>query len=136
MYLVDTSVWISYILGGNARQISFLDELLKNPLAVGLTDLIYMEILQGAKDQSSFDQLRRYFWGQQFYRFTDPEHSHASAAQIYFDCRQQGVTVRSTLDCLIAQCAIEHELILLHHDRDFKQMATIVPPLQHKHFLE
>ena len=136
MYLVDTSVWISYIQGGNAREISFLDELLKNPLAVGLTDLIYMEILQGAKDQSSFDQLRRYFSGQQFYRLTDPERSHASAAQIYFDCRRQGVTVRSTLDCLIAQCAIEHDLILLHHDRDFEQMATIVPTLQHKHFLE
>ena len=60
MYLVDTSVWIDYIQGGDAREVSFLDELLKNPLAVGLTDLIYMEILQGAKDQSSFDQLRRY----------------------------------------------------------------------------
>jgi predicted nucleic acid-binding protein len=136
MYLVDTSVWIDYIQGSDARQISFLDELLKNPLAVGLTDLIYMEILQGAKDQSSFDQLRRYFSGQQFYRFIDPEQSHTSAAQIYFDCRRQGVTVRSTLDCLIAQCAIEHELILLHHDRDFKQMVTIVPALQQKHFLE
>lgn len=136
MYLVDTSVWIDYIQGSDARQISFLDELLKNPLAVGLTDLIYMEILQGAKDQHSFDQLRSYFRGQQFYRFTDPEQSNASAAQIYFDCRRQGVTVRSTLDCLIAQCAIEHELILLHHDRDFKQMATIVPALQQKHFLK
>jgi hypothetical protein len=136
MYLVDTSVWIDYIQGSDARQISFLDELLKNPLAVGLTDLIYMEILQGAKDQRSFDQLGSYFRGQQFYRFTDPEQSHTSAAQIYFDCRRQGVTVRSTLDCLIAQCAIEHELILLHHDRDYIQMATIVTALQQKHFLE
>ena len=136
MYLVDTSVWIDYIQGRDARQVHFLDDLLKNPLAVGLSDLIYMEILQGAKDQRTFDLFRSYFSGQQFYRFSDPELSHVSAAQIYYDCRRQGVTVRSTLDCLIAQCAIEHELILLHHDRDFKHMASIVSALQHKHFLE
>lgn len=136
MYLVDTSVWIDYIQGRDTRSVNFLDELLKNPLAVGITDLIYMEILQGAKDQKIFDRLRRYFSGQQFYRFIDPEPSHACAAQIYFDCRRQGVTVRSTLDCLIAQCAIEHELILLHHDRDFKQMAKIVPALRQQHYFE
>lgn len=136
MYLVDTSVWIDYIQGRDTESVSFLDELLKNPLAVGITDLIYMEILQGAKDQKSLDQLCRYFSGQRFYRFTDPEPSHACAAQIYFDCRRQGVTVRSTLDCLIAQSAIEHELILLHHDRDFKQMAEIVPALRQKHHLK
>ena len=136
MYLVDTSVWIDYINGRDAEQVNFLDDLLKNPLAVGITDFIYMEILQGAKDQKSLDQLRRYFSGQQFYRFTDPEHSHASAAQIYFDCRRLGVTVRSTLDCLIAQCAIENALILLHHDRDFIQIAKLVPDLRHKHFFD
>ena len=136
MYLVDTSVWIDYIQGRDARQVSFLDDLLKNPLAVGVTDVIYMEILQAAKDQKTFDMLRSYFSGQQFYRFSDPELSHASAAQIYFDCRQQGVTVRSIMDCLIAQCAIEHELTLLHHDRGFKHLASVVSALRHQHFLE
>jgi predicted nucleic acid-binding protein len=136
MYLVDTSVWIDYIQGRDARQVSFLDDLLKNPLAVGVTDVIYMEILQAAKDQKTFDMLRSYFSGQQFYRFSDPELSHASAAQIYFDCCRQGVTVRSTMDCLIAQCAIEHELTLLHHDRDFKHLASVVSAFRHQHFLE
>jgi len=136
MYLVDTSVWIDYIQGRAARQVSFLDDLLKNPLAVGISDVIYMEILQGAKDQKTFDRLRSYFSGQLFYRFTDSELSHASAAQLFYDCRRQGITVRSALDCLVAQCAIEHELILLHHDRDFKHMAKIIPVLRQKHFLE
>lgn len=66
MYLVDTSVWIDYIQGRNAKQVSFLDELLKNPLAVGITDLIYMEILQGAKDQKNLDRLRRYLAASNF----------------------------------------------------------------------
>jgi predicted nucleic acid-binding protein len=135
MYLVDTSVWIDYLKGRDTEQVRFVDQLLNNPLAIGITDVIYMEILQGASDQDAFDQFRRYFSGQRFYRFPDPEVSHAAAAQIYFDCRRKGITVRSTLDCLIAQCAVEHELILLHHDNDFKYMASVLPALLQKHFL-
>lgn len=135
MYLVDTSVWIDYIKGRDTAAVHFLDKLLLNPLAVGLCDVIYMEILQGSRDQASFDRLRRYFSTQHFYRFTDPELSHAAAAQLYFDCRRQGITVRSTIDCLIVRCTLEHGLTLLHHDRDFNNIATVLPDLQHKHFL-
>ena len=133
-YLVDTSVWIDYINGTQCAQVDFLDTLLENPLAVGLMDMIYMEILQGAKDQNTFDQFRCYFSGQRFYRLQNAEKSHAAAAQIYVDCRRQGITLRSSIDCLIAQCAIEHKLVLLHNDRDFKQMANVITVLEHKFF--
>jgi len=136
MYLVDTSVWITYIQGQETPSAQFLDELLPNPIAVGINDLILMEILQGAKSQADFDKLHRYFTGQQFYRFIDPEASHGAAAQMYFDCRRKGITVRSSIDCLIAQCAIEHQLILLHHDRDYQNMQLVAPELQQKHFLD
>ncbi len=136
MYLIDTSVWIDYIKGQDTEQVRFVDQLLNNPLATGISDVIYMEILQGASDKETFSQLRRYFSSQKFYRFTDPEASHAAAAQTYFNCRRKGITVRSTLDCLIAQCAIEHELTLLHHDRDFKHMASVLPSLRQQHFLD
>ena len=134
-YLVDTSVWVDYINGIKSAHVGFLDRLLENPLAVGLTDIIYMEILQGAKNQNAFDRFRRYFSGQNFYRLQNAEESHAAAAQIYFDCRRQGITVRSTIDCLIAQCAIEHKLVLLHNDKDFKRMANVIKELEQKHFL-
>lgn len=135
MYLVDTSVWIDYLQGRDVEHVAFLDDLLANPLAVGISDAIYVEILQGARDQQAFDRLRRYFSGQRFYRFHDPEASHAAAAQLYLDCRRQGITVRSTLDCLIAQCAIEHRLVLLHGDRDFAAMAPARRALRQLHFL-
>ncbi len=54
---------------------------------------------------------------------------------MYLDGRSQGVTVRSTLDCLIAQCAIEHDLILLHNDRDYVALGQAVPALRQRHFL-
>ena len=135
MYLVDTSVWIDYLRGRAAAHVHLLDELLQNPLAVGLTDVVYMEILQGARDARSFARLREYFGGQRFYRFEEPVASHAAAAGLYFDCRRRGFTVRSTLDCLIARCAIENDLILLHHDQDFIKLGKVAPELRQKHFM-
>jgi predicted nucleic acid-binding protein len=134
MYLVDTSVWIDFLQNRGGAHVEFLDSLLENPLAVGISEAIYMEILQGANNQNAFDRLRRYFSSQRFYDFADSRQAHEAAAQIYQTCRRQGVTVRSTLDCLIAQCAIEHNLVLLHHDRDFSNM--VMPELRQKHFLQ
>ena len=135
MYLVDTSVWIDYLRGRDVAHVHLLDELLANPLAVGISDLIYLEILQGATDARAFDKLRQYFSGQRFYRFTDAEASHANAAKLYFDARRAGVTVRSNLDCLIAQCAIDHSLILLHNDADLVRLGAVVFGLKQQHFL-
>ena len=135
MYLVDTSVWVDYLVRGDSPQAVFLDSLLDNPLATGITDVVYMEILQGTRDREAFDRMRKYFSGQRFYRFGDAQQSHENAAQIYFNCRRRGIIVRSTVDCLIAQCAIEHDLILFHHDHDFRNMAPEVPALRQKSFL-
>ena len=52
------------------------------------------------------------------------------------ECRHRSVTLRSTADCLIAQCAMESDLTLLHHDRDFERIASIVPALKEKSFLD
>ncbi len=136
MYLVDTSVWIDYINGRDAKHVTFLDQILSNPLAFGLNGLIYMEILQGANNQKAFEQFQRYFSGQQFYHLLHTEKSYTKAAQIYFDCRRNGITIRSSVDCLIAQCAIENDLILLHNDKDFVLMATIASTLEHKCFVK
>ena len=136
MYLVDTSVWIDYFCGSDLPHVALLDRLIDNPLAVGISDLIYLEILQGAKAPADFERWKLYFAGQRFYRFDEPAASHAAAAQIYQDCRKQGVTVRSMIDCLIAQCARENDLVLLHNDADFARMAKVAPKLKQKHFLK
>ena len=136
MYLVDTSVWIDYIQGRDTPAVQLLDELLLNPLAVNLNDQIYLEVLQGARSEESFETLKRYFSGQRFCDFENSRESHASAARIFFDCRRNGITVRSSIDCLIAQCAMENGLILLHHDKDYIKIQSIFPSLKQKHFLQ
>ena len=136
MFLADTSVWIDYLRGSDRPHVEFLRSLLSHPFAVGITHLIYAEILQGARDAAAFDRLRTYFGGQRFYSFDDPAAGHASAARIYFDCRRRGITVRSTADCIIAQCAMESGLTLLHHDEDFRRIARVAPALNEKNFLD
>lgn len=134
MYLVDTSVWIDYIKGSAGGHVEFLDGVLQNPLAVGITEVIYMEILQGAKNLKEFERFQRYFSSRRFYALNDKD-SYEQSASLYLRCRQKGITIRSSIDCVIAQCAIEHQLTLLHHDRDFRHMETVVPHLMTKHFL-
>ena len=135
MYLVDTSVWVDYLRGRDRPHVGFLRDLLSNPVAVGITHLIYMEILQGARDAAAFDRLQSYFGEQRLHSFEDMAASHASAARIYLDCRRRGITVRSAADCLIAQCALESGSILFHHDRDFERIAFVVPALVEESFL-
>lgn len=49
------------------------------------------------------------------------------AARTYFDLRSQGITVRSPIDCCIAQLAIENRALLLHRDRDFEMISRLRP---------
>ena len=60
------------------------------------------------------------------YNLKDAIESYASAARIYTNCRKKGTTVRSTIECLIAVTAPEHDLLLLHNDSDFDAIARVV----------
>ena len=55
-----------------------------------------------------------------------PEHFD-NAAALYRSCRAQGITVRSIIDCLIAALAIDEDIEILHHDRDFDAIASVSP---------
>jgi len=131
MYLVDTSVWIDFLRGSETQAVNFLTEALKRSVPVAITGIIYQEILQGSNLELEFKRLEKYFSTQLFLSPQDEIKTYKLAAKIYFDCRQQGVTIRSTLDCLIAQIAMEHNSILLHSDRDFERIAEIYPKLKH-----
>lgn len=136
MYLIDTSVWIDYIRGRETKATGFLDELLAIPSATGINDQIYLEILQGARDEAAFRKFQKYFSTQRFYGFRDSRKSHEAAAAWYFNARKRGITVRSSIDCLIAQCALEHGLVLLHQDHDFIRLGQIVPKFKQQCFME
>ena len=130
MHLVDTSVWIDFIRGSTGAHVERLRSLIGAQVPVGLSPLIYQEILQGAINEQQFTRFQDYFSCQHFFLPSDPVEASAHAAEIYFSCRRKGITIRSSIDCLIAAVAIEHGLSLLHNDRDFIEIARVVPGLR------
>ncbi len=130
MFLIDTSVWIDYLRQRQTRPASWFEEILDRGYPFGITGVIYQEILQGADSEASYQRLEAYLSTQVFYHPQDPVTSHAEAARLYFRCRRSGVTLRSTIDCLIAQVALENDLLIVHHDRDFDLLAGVVPEVR------
>lgn len=125
MYLVDTSVWIDYFKAQPTPAVERLRSLVQAHADFGISPVILQEILQGTRDEDQFAKYLDYFSTQRIYRFENPITSAVAAARAYFDCRRQGITVRSSNDCLIVQCALEHKLVLLHDDRDFERIAAV-----------
>lgn len=124
MVLVDSSVWIALLRNQANRPVTALRGLLDSHQAA-LSPVIYQEILQGANSAAHFDTLREYFSAQPFLVPAHPVRSHEEAARLYARCRWQGVTPRSPVDCIVAQTALEQDVELLAHDRDFEAMASV-----------
>ncbi len=127
MILVDTSVLIDFLKGSKSEGGLKLQDILERKIPFGITSFILQEVLQGAASEREFSLLRRYLSSQHFYHLKDPVDSFAEAARLYMECRRKGITVRSTIDCLIAQTALEHDLMLLHNDNDFNAISKVIP---------
>ncbi|SHG71320.1 hypothetical protein SAMN02745221_00806 [Thermosyntropha lipolytica DSM 11003] len=125
MILVDTSVLIAFLKGIENEKVEKLVAIIENNIPFGINSFIYQEILQGAKTEKEFNLLKKYLETQRFYELKQGIRSYEEAALLYVKCRKKGVTVRSTIDLLIAQTAMENNLYLLHDDRDFSLLAGI-----------
>jgi len=126
MILVDTSVLIDLFKGASNGPANRMREVLGHHIPFGITSVIYQEVLQGAKSEKECNFLRDYLSSQRFFHPQDAVKTYEDAVRIYFSCRNKGVTIRSTIDCLIAQIALEQDLALLHNDRDFDAMVPII----------
>lgn len=125
MILVDTSVLIDFFKGNTNEKVEKFEWILKNKIPFGITYLIYQEILQGAKNEKEFELLKEYLSTQRFYELTKGKKSYEEAALLYFKCKKRGINLRSTVDVIIAQIAIENNLYLLHNDRDYSKIAEV-----------
>ena len=122
--IVDTSVWIDVFRDGSMERRRQLESVV-DPEDVVLTPFTELELLQGCRDEQEWALLAAYLETQEY---VEPMRSTwTSAARIFFDLRRVGTTVRSPIDCCIAQIAIEDRTLLLHRDRDFEVIAKIRP---------
>jgi predicted nucleic acid-binding protein len=121
LILVDSSVWIDYFRGTSTAQTERLDGLLDiEPLAVG--DLILTEVLQGFASDRDFNAVWKMLTGLTVVELGGREIA-IQAAKNFRTLRRLGVTVRKTIDTVIATRCIESGYDLLHSDRDFDPFA-------------
>lgn len=122
MILVDSSVWIDYLRGTETRQTDRLDALLgTEPLAIG--DLILTEVLQGTTTDKEFRDVLRLLGSLDVVPLGGQTVA-VQAARNFRTLRDKGVTVRKTIDCVIATRCIVDGLTLLHSDRDFEPFVV------------
>ncbi len=122
MVLVDTSIWIDLLRDTRGAKAAALRKALDGEEAV-LTRFTELELLQGCADERSWLLMREYLDSQDYLEMGQA--SWPAAARIYFDLRRLGRTVRSSVDCCIAQIAIDHDVPLLHRDADFERIAGV-----------
>lgn len=118
MIVVDSSVWIDYFTGNDTPGVEKLDSILGSDL-VAIGDLMLVEVLQGFRSDKDYRAARKLLLSLSVLSLLNTEIALKSAAN-FRKLRRKGVTVRKTVDTIIATFCIENDLSLLHSDRDFK----------------
>ena len=120
MILVDTSVWVAVLRDSSKRRV--LEAALQGEVPV-FSRFSQLELLAGCEDERQWDLLNRYLAAQDY---VDLEaESWPEAARIQSDLRRRSRKTAAVVDCCIAQLAIDHDLLLLHHDREFEAIAQV-----------
>ncbi len=123
MTLVDTSVWIEVFRRGRSLDLETVV-----PFEDVVTCLpVIQEVLQGFADEGAYRVARDAMLALPIVESPLRGEVVVEAVGFYRAARRQGLTVRSSVDCLIAACAVRHDLEVLHRDRDFPALARVSP---------
>jgi len=121
--VVDTSVWIDVLNDTASPQAESCVQLIEAGEPVALTDIVFTEILQGLRSEREARLVERHLRSFPILRLDGLE-DFALAAELYRSARRAGVTIRKTLDCLIAAPCVRTGAPLLHADADFDRLAS------------
>lgn len=126
MIVVDTSVWIDVLNERNSPQAIRCVELIEGGEPIALTDVVFTEILQGFRSEREARLVEAHLKVFPVLRL-DGLDDFALAAELYRRARRAGVTIRKTLDCLIAAPCVRTGAPILHADADFDRLAECTP---------
>jgi predicted nucleic acid-binding protein len=124
MILLDTSVLIEFLNRTGSLFDKSVEALIANDTDIAIADITLTEVLQGIRSERDYREVRASLMTLPTLSLKDRD-SHVKAAGLYLKCRAKGLTIRSTIDVIIAQTAIEHNAELLHNDRDFEAIASV-----------
>lgn len=123
MIVVDTSVWIDVLNDVESPKAARCTELLEGGAPLALTDIIFTEILQGFRHEREARRVEKHLRAFPVLRLQDLD-DFALAANLYRKARRSGITIRKTLDCLIAAPCVRDGAPILHSDEDFDRLAS------------
>ena len=126
MIVVDTSVWVDVFNDAPTPQAQSCIALIEAGEPIALTDIILTEILQGLRSDKEAQLVERHLRAFPILRLENLD-DFVLAAELYRTARRAGVTIRKTLDCLIAVPCVRTGAPLLHADEDFDRLATCTP---------
>jgi predicted nucleic acid-binding protein len=121
MILVDTTVWIDFFSGLTTPRVAMLESLISTREDICLCGVILTEVLQGIRDEEEHDKTRAILLDLLFLPMC--RETFLLAANIYRSLRARGITIRNSVDCMIASVCIENNVVLLHNDRDFDHIS-------------
>ena len=121
MVLVDTTVWIDFFANRNKPHVVMLQELIEREEDLSLCGVILAEVLQGIRSDTDFFKTKEYLGDLLFLPIRHA--TFVRSSEIYRSLRKKGITIRKPIDCMIASVAIEYDILLLHNDRDFNNIA-------------
>ncbi len=122
MIVVDSSVWIGKLRKAATEAVGKLNAV-REPSEILVGDLVLFEVLQGARDNRHAAQIERDLREFTIVRMLDDDMA-VKAARNYRTLRESGITIRTTIDLIIATFCVERGHALLHDDRDFDRMAS------------
>jgi predicted nucleic acid-binding protein len=121
MVLVDTTVWIDFFADRSEPHVAALQKFIEIEEDLCLCGIILAEVLQGIRADETYIKTKNYLNDLIFLPMGQA--TFVRAAEVYRSLRKRGVTIRKPVDCMIASVAIEHDIPLLHNDRDFDYIA-------------
>ena len=126
MIVVDTSVWIDVINDVESSTALRCIVLLEDGAPLAITDVIFTEVLQGFRKETEATRVERRLRAFPVLRLENLD-DFGLAAKLYRQARRAGVTIRKTLDCLIAAPCVRDRVPILHADEDFDRLASCTP---------
>ena len=121
MVLIDTTVWVDFFGDRPLPHVTALQEMIEDDQDLCVCGVILTEVLQGIRSDVDYRKTKDYF--ESLILMPMRKATFERSASLYRSLRKKGVTIRKPIDCMIASVAIEHDLPLLHNDRDFDQIA-------------
>jgi predicted nucleic acid-binding protein len=122
--LVDTSAWIEWLRATGSPPDRILTLAFERGDPLFITGVVVQEILNGARDERQLAELQQLLATCHWFEPVYPE-TYQHAANLFRRCRSAGRSVRGTMDCLIAAIALERNVEVLAHDRDFGTLSDV-----------